>query len=646
MSSLADLPELVGFFSYSREDDEGSDGALSALRERIQHELRAQLGRSFKNFRLWQDKEAIPSGTLWETEIKNAVAQSVFFIPIITPTVVASPYCTFELQSFLEREAALSRDDLVFPILYINVPALDDSARRQNDPVLSLIAKRQYVDWRKFRHRDVHTTDVSEAVEGFCTDIRDALCRSWLSPEERKRQEEAAALQKATDERQRREVEAKRRAEEEARQRAAEEERRAREADAEQRRKAEAKSRADEERRQRDAEAEQKRAEAKRRADIVERPQRQPLRPRSASQPSRRVLLIGSLVGVILFGTIGVWLAAPPTPVAAPPAPPVPVTPTPAPVTPTLATDTPLSPQQEQALKPKDTFKECTNCPQMMVVPAGSFTMGSPASEPGRYSDEWPQHTVTLVRQFAIGQFELTFDEWDACVAGGGCNGYKPSDQGWGRGRRPAINVSWDDANAYVAWLSKLTGKSYRLLSEAEYEYATRAGAQTAYPWGDDIGSNHANCAGWAASGITARRRRLARSPRTSLAFLTWSATSGSGRRIVTTTATAGRQPMVRPGPVAIAVVVFCAAVPGTSLRTTSAPRTATGPPPVSGTTAWAFGSAGRLLHLETNFISLCLVGLWAKLCTPFSQQARFGNVAYWPIAPNFTLRRDCQLSA
>jgi hypothetical protein len=109
MSSLADLPELVGFFSYSREDDEGSHGALSALREYIQHELRAQLGRSFKNFRLWQDKEAIPSGTLWESEIKNAVAQSVFFIPIITPTVVASTFCKFELETFLAREAALRR---------------------------------------------------------------------------------------------------------------------------------------------------------------------------------------------------------------------------------------------------------------------------------------------------------------------------------------------------------------------------------------------------------------------------------------------------------------------------------------------------------------------------------------------------------
>ena len=76
----------------------------------------------------------------------------------------------------------------------------------------------------------------------------------------------------------------------------------------------------------------------------------------------------------------------------------------------------------------------------------------------------------------------------------GGCNGYKPSDEGWGRGRRPVINVSWDDAQAYVAWLSKKTGKSYRLLSGAEYEYAMRAGTQTVYPWGDTIGTNNANC--------------------------------------------------------------------------------------------------------------------------------------------------------
>jgi formylglycine-generating enzyme required for sulfatase activity len=99
-----------------------------------------------------------------------------------------------------------------------------------------------------------------------------------------------------------------------------------------------------------------------------------------------------------------------------------------------------------------------------------------------------------LHTQFAVGQFAVTFQEWDACVADGGCNGYKPSDQGWGCGRRPVINVHWEDAKAYVAWLSTKTGKTYRLLTEAEYEYAARAGTQTTYPWGNDIGKNNANC--------------------------------------------------------------------------------------------------------------------------------------------------------
>jgi len=142
----------------------------------------------------------------------------------------------------------------------------------------------------------------------------------------------------------------------------------------------------------------------------------------------------------------------------APQSPPAQVTPTPAPAGSTQAA--PLSPMREKALKPKDTFKECANCPEMMVVPPGSFTMGSPTSEPGYSADESPQHKVTIARQFAVGRFEVTFDEWDACAADGGCNGYKPSDEGWGRGRRPVINVSWDDAKAYVAWLSKKTGKS------------------------------------------------------------------------------------------------------------------------------------------------------------------------------------------
>ncbi len=149
---------------------------------------------------------------------------------------------------------------------------------------------------------------------------------------------------------------------------------------------------------------------------------------------------------------------------------------------------------QEQPLNPKDVFKDCANCPEMVVVPAGSFKMGSPTSEPGHFAEEGPQHLVTIARPFAVGRSEVTFDEWDACVAEGGCNGYKPSDEGWGRGRRPVVNVSWDDAQSYVTWLSKKTRKSYRLLSGSEYEYAMRAGTQTVYPWGDTVGTNNANC--------------------------------------------------------------------------------------------------------------------------------------------------------
>ena len=157
---------------------------------------------------------------------------------------------------------------------------------------------------------------------------------------------------------------------------------------------------------------------------------------------------------------------------------------------------------REQALKPGDYFKECAqDCPEMIVVPAGSLMMGAPTTESQAqlYAIETPQHAVTIAKPFAVSKYEVTFADWDACVAGSGCNGYKPDDAGWGRGQQPVIFINWEDAQQYVAWLSQVTGKTYRLLSEAEYEYATRAGTQTAYPWGDDIkvnGTARANCNG------------------------------------------------------------------------------------------------------------------------------------------------------
>jgi WD40 repeat protein len=177
MPSLAERAELVGFFSYSREDDEDSKGALSALRDRIQRELRGQLGRSARNFRLWQDKEAIAPGKLWEAEIKAAIEQAVFFVPIVTPTAVGSSFCRVEFESFLAREQALRRSDLIFPILYIRVPALEDSAQSAADPVLSMIARRQYVDWRELRHHEVNSRPVSEAIARLCSKIAEALTR-------------------------------------------------------------------------------------------------------------------------------------------------------------------------------------------------------------------------------------------------------------------------------------------------------------------------------------------------------------------------------------------------------------------------------------------------------------------------------------
>jgi formylglycine-generating enzyme required for sulfatase activity/cellulose biosynthesis protein BcsQ len=153
-----------------------------------------------------------------------------------------------------------------------------------------------------------------------------------------------------------------------------------------------------------------------------------------------------------------------------------------------------LAAEVERTLKPGDSFEECAkNCPEMVVVPAGEFNMGSPSSEQGRNDNEGPQHRVTLAKPFAVSRFQLTFDEWDACVAIGGCA--PVGDGGWGRGRHPVILVGWDHAKRYVAWLSSVTGKPYRLLTEAEYEYATRAGTVTKYPWGNEIGKDNANCA-------------------------------------------------------------------------------------------------------------------------------------------------------
>jgi formylglycine-generating enzyme required for sulfatase activity len=133
----------------------------------------------------------------------------------------------------------------------------------------------------------------------------------------------------------------------------------------------------------------------------------------------------------------------------------------------------------------------CAECPEMVELPPGEFLMGSPDSEKEQGSNEGPQHKVKINYRLAMGKYEATFAEWDACEAAKVCP--HADDRGWGRGLRPVIKVSWNDAQTYIRWLNGLTGQTYRLPSEAEWEYAARAGTTTPFSTGDCITTAQAN---------------------------------------------------------------------------------------------------------------------------------------------------------
>ncbi len=139
---------------------------------------------------------------------------------------------------------------------------------------------------------------------------------------------------------------------------------------------------------------------------------------------------------------------------------------------------------------PGETIQSCDTCPVMVVVPSGQFMMGS---ETGR-DNEKPVHLVNI-KEFMISQTEVTFQQWDECYAQGGCE-HRPDDEQTGRNQQAVMRVNWYDAQQYLSWINKKTAQKYRLPTESEWEYAARAGSTTAYPWGDDVGVNRANCSG------------------------------------------------------------------------------------------------------------------------------------------------------
>lgn len=245
-----------------------------------------------------------------------------------------------------------------------------------------------------------------------------------------------------------------------------------------------------------------------------------PARPKFGSAPpytpppKRRAgrLAFAALLsaGAIGVGTYVFNLSAerPPATVEAQPAA---ITPPPTvePVAPPLATrpapTQPIPPAKRQYLEPGQMFTDmladgspCPFCPEMVVIPAGSFTMGSPPTEADRDDDEGPQREVTITKRsgshnvaFALGRYEVTFAQWDACVAAAECT--SPNDQGWSRGAQPVINVSWQDAQGFATWLSGKTGQPYRLPTEAEWEYAARAGTTSPFWTGSTISTAQAN---------------------------------------------------------------------------------------------------------------------------------------------------------
>ena len=425
----------IGFWSYSSSDDEHSRGRLSQLRALLAAELQQKIGRSLK-VNIFQDVAAIPPGTEWEKQIRDAINGSFFLIPIVTPALLQSEWCCQEITLFRQREATtLRRKDLILPLHYISVDDLDASRPEDcHDPeVFNFLRSRQWIDFRRQRLKNTESEDVALRVEA----MADAICSALRRPggnldEEEARKKSAEARARADQERERTRQAA-----------ATAAERQRQEGDATATREAKEKAR-EEERRKNEADEKRRRASG--------------AIPVEVGSPGRNEIRY-------------------------------------------------FVPGDGQ----REWFVDHPAGPEMVVVPAGSFMMGSPESEPQRWDGEGPQHKITIGKPFAVGRHAVTRGQFSAFVNDTSHNTENGATVWTGKELKldpyrswrnpgflqddshPVVCVNWNDARAYSAWLSETTGQTYRFLTEAEWEYVARAGTTTPFWWGPSITATQAN---------------------------------------------------------------------------------------------------------------------------------------------------------
>lgn len=369
----------VAFLSYAHRDDTHHGGAITKLREELSGAIGVAIGNDFEIF---QDREDIGWGDHWPSKLEQGLSGSRFLIAVLSPSFFNSDYCRKELTEFLEIEQASGRNDLILPIYYVTTPLIENSAKRDQDPLAKAVAQRQYRDWRDLRHVPYADPKVRRKLDSLAEELVQALERS------------EAELPKIGET-----------------------------------------------------------------AGTFDAPFAQPVSTydTGAFEDPREFVHQARDQGLMEKQTASVTKSMPSLP------------------------------------DPGTFFRDIEDpwCPEMVVIPPGTFVMGSSPDEEGHQGSEEPEHRVRLAKPFALGIYPVTFDEFDHfCVETGR---RKPSDGDWGRGRRPVINVSAEEAEAYLNWLSETTGQSYGLPSEAMWEYACRAGTVTPFSTGANFTTDQAN---------------------------------------------------------------------------------------------------------------------------------------------------------